>query len=74
MDDSTATVTALFRFASGQVLTLDEDTIHKIPYLAAMISTADKLKSARDENGYYKLDPRIEYKQFCFLKRIEGTD
>jgi hypothetical protein len=56
-----------FRFASGQILTLDEDRIEKIPYLVALVSSADHFESARDKDGYYKLDPHIEYKYFSFV-------
>ncbi|CAF2865579.1 unnamed protein product [Rotaria sp. Silwood2] len=55
-----------FRFGSGQILTLDDDKIEKIPYLAAMVSSADRFESARDNDGHYKLNPRIEYKHFSF--------
>jgi hypothetical protein len=65
--ESTTTVTTTFRFASGQVLSLDEDQIAKIPYLTAMVSSADRFESARDEDGHYKLDPHINYQHFSFI-------
>jgi hypothetical protein len=61
------TTAITFRFTSGQILTLDEDQIEKIPYLIAMVSSADRFESARDEHGHYKLDPHIDYKHFSFV-------
>ena len=55
-----------FRFTSGQILALGEDQIKKIPYLAAMVSSADRFESARDEDGHYKLDPNINHQYFSF--------
>ncbi|CAF3448917.1 unnamed protein product [Rotaria sp. Silwood1] len=63
----TITTAKTFRFAAGQILTLDEDKIEKIPYLAAIVSSADCFESTRDNLGHYKLDPHIEYKHFCFV-------
>ncbi|CAF4476809.1 unnamed protein product [Rotaria sp. Silwood2] len=60
------TMAKTFRFASDQVLTVDEDKIEKIPYLAAIVSSADHFESVRNKLGHYKLDPHIEYKHFCF--------
>jgi hypothetical protein len=65
--DESMTTARTFRFASGQILTLDEDQIEKIPYLIALVSSADHFESARDEDGYYKLDRYIEYKYFSFV-------
>jgi hypothetical protein len=65
--ESMTTITTTFRFASGQVLGLDEDQIAKIPYLTAMVSSADRFESARDEDGHYKLDPHINYQHFSFV-------
>ena len=58
---------ATFRFLSGQVLTLDDHQITTIPYLAARVSSADRFDSARDEHGYYKLDPNINYQHFSLI-------
>ena len=58
---------ATFRFLSGQVLTLDDHQITTIPYLAAMVSSADRFDSARDEHGYYKLDPNINHQHFSLI-------
>jgi hypothetical protein len=60
------TTTKTFCFASGEILTLDEDQIQKIPYLTAIVSSGDHLESSRDENGHYKLDRGINYKHFFF--------
>ncbi|CAF1237868.1 unnamed protein product [Rotaria sordida] len=61
------TTAKTFYFASGQTLTLDEDQIEKIPYLAALVSSANCFESTCDEYGHYKLDSRIEYKHFSFI-------
>ena len=61
------TTAKTFRFTSGQILTLDEDQIEKIPYLAAIVSSGNSFESLRDEDGHYKLDPHIEYKHFSFV-------
>jgi len=61
------TTAATFLFASGQILTLDEDQIEKIPYLTALVSSAGYFESVRNEDGHYKLDPHIEYKHFSFV-------
>jgi hypothetical protein len=60
------TKTKTFCFASGEILTLDENQIEKIPYLTAIVSSGDHLESSRDENGHYKLDRGIKYKHFSF--------
>ena len=59
-------MTKTFRFASGEVLTLHEDQIEKIPYLAAIVSSADHFESPRDEDGHYKLNPDIKHDHFSF--------
>jgi len=65
---SESTTTAItFRFASGQILSLDEDQIEKILYLAAVVSSADHFESTRDGDGYYKLDSHIEFTHFSFV-------
>ena len=56
-----------FRFSSGQVLALDEHQIVTIPYLAALVSSADRFDSPRDEHGHYKLDPNINYQHFSLI-------
>jgi len=56
-----------FRSASGELWTLDDDQIEKIPYLAALVSSAEKFESTRDEHGFYKLDPSIQSKHFTFV-------
>jgi hypothetical protein len=57
----------IFRSASGELWTLDDDQIEKIPYLAALVSSAEKFESTRDEHGFYKLDPSIQSKHFTFV-------
>ena len=64
--DQSNKIRTIFRFASGHILALNEDQIAKIPYLSAMISSADRFESARDEHGHYKLDPHINYQHFSF--------
>ncbi len=54
-------------FASDQILSLDEDQIEKILYLAAVVSSADHFESARDGDGHYKLDSHIEFTHFSFV-------
>ena len=61
------TTTATFSFASGHILTLDEHQIEQIPYLYAMVSSADRFESARNENGHFKLHPHIDYEHFSFV-------
>ena len=56
-----------FSFASGQVVTLDQNQIEKIPYLSAIVSSGDRFESARDENAHYKLDPNINFIDFSFV-------
>jgi hypothetical protein len=70
MDDSsdeTIITPKTFRFASDQLLTLNEDQIEKIPYLAAIVSSGDRFKLARDKHGHYILDPHIEFKHFAYV-------
>jgi hypothetical protein len=51
-------------FISGQLLTLNQEQIEKIPYLAALVSSATHFKTVCDEHGYFKLDPHIDFKHF----------
>jgi hypothetical protein len=64
---TTTTTTKTFRFASGQLLILDDHQVEKIPYLAAIVSSADNFESVCDEHGHFKLDPYIEFKYFPFV-------
>ena len=41
-----------FRFGSGKVVTLDEHQINRIPYLARLVSSADRFVGARVEEGH----------------------
>jgi hypothetical protein len=61
-----ATMTKTFLFASGELLTLEQNQIEKVSYLDAMVSSADNFKSIYDEHGHLKLDPRIDFKHFSF--------
>jgi hypothetical protein len=63
--DQSSTTTQSFRFGSGEVITLDEQQINRIPYLAGLVSSADWFVGARDEQGHLKLDPIIEFQYFC---------
>ena len=65
--ESQMTTTTTFSFASGHILTLDKHQIEQIPYLYAMVSSADRFKSARNENGHFKLHPHIDYEHFPFV-------
>ncbi|CAF1009576.1 unnamed protein product [Adineta steineri] len=56
-----------FRFGTGFVLTLTENQINKIPYLAALVSTADFFEAARDDQGHFIIHPNIDIKQFRFI-------
>jgi len=56
-----------FRFTSGQVLSLNQDQIEKIPYINSLVSSADWCESARDEDGNFKLDPCINYEDFIHI-------
>ncbi|CAF1686601.1 unnamed protein product, partial [Adineta ricciae] len=56
-----------FRFGSGHVLTLTEDQINKIPYLAAFVSSADFFEYARDGQGYFIIHPKIDLESFRFI-------
>ncbi|CAF1107384.1 unnamed protein product [Adineta ricciae] len=53
--------------ASGQIWSLDDNQIERVPYLSALISSAGCFQSIRDENGYYKLDPWIQSTYFSFI-------
>ena len=66
MDQSSIT-TYSFRFGSGDVISLDEQQINLIPYLAALVSSADWFGGVRDEEGYLRLDPNIDSKYFPFI-------
>jgi len=56
-----------FRFNSGQVLSLNQDQIEKIPYINGLVSSVDWFESARDEDGNFKLDPCINYEDFIHI-------
>ncbi|CAF1131736.1 unnamed protein product [Adineta steineri] len=56
-----------FRFGTGFVLTLTDNQINKIPYLAALVSTADFFEAARDDQGHFIIHPNIDIKQFRFI-------
>ncbi|CAF1334200.1 unnamed protein product [Adineta ricciae] len=56
-----------FRFGSGHVVTLTEDQINKIPYLAAFVSSADFFECARDGQGYFIIHPKIDLEPFRFI-------
>ena len=56
-----------FRFSSGQILTLTESQIGRIPYLSALVSSADDFESLRDDDGYLKLDQNIKYEDFILV-------
>lgn len=62
-----ATSIKKFRFASDQLLILEDVQIEKIPYLSAIVSAADNFKFVCDEQGHYKLDPYIQFKNFRFV-------
>ncbi|UJR26973.1 hypothetical protein I4U23_008280 [Adineta vaga] len=66
VDDTTVTLLKekTFRFGSGEILTLTEEQIEKIPYVATLVSAADNFVSLYDNDGYYKLDPLIQFKYF----------
>ncbi|CAF1061227.1 unnamed protein product [Adineta steineri] len=57
----------IFRFGSGFVLTLTDNQINKIPYLAALVSSADLLEATRDDQGHFIIHPNIDIKQFRFI-------
>ncbi|CAF1481255.1 unnamed protein product, partial [Rotaria sordida] len=56
-----------FRFGSGQLLTLNEYQIEKIPYLTALVSAGSSFDSIKAGEGYYLLDSRIDYQNFLFV-------
>ena len=64
---STATT---FRFASGELLTIDQNQIDKIPYVSAIVSSTGRFELARDDEGYLKLDPWINYDDFKFILKL----
>ncbi|CAF1402829.1 unnamed protein product [Adineta steineri] len=66
-DDLSAT-TETFRFHSGQLLTLNECQIGKIPYLNALVSSGSYFDSTIDDEGYYSLDSHINYQDFLFAR------
>jgi hypothetical protein len=61
------TTAKIFRSVSGEHWTLEDDQIEKIPYLAALVSSAEKFELTLDEHGFYKLDPSIQSKYFTFV-------
>ena len=65
--DQCPTMTRTFRFGSGEVITLDEQQINLIPYLAALISSTDWFVGARDEEGHLWLDPNIDFQYFSSI-------
>ena len=70
MSDNTAestTTAKIFYFASGQLLTLDDHQIERIPYLSALVSSGDNFEDTRNIHGHYKLDPHIDFKHFSFV-------
>ncbi|CAF2034126.1 unnamed protein product [Rotaria magnacalcarata] len=62
-----STTTKTFRFGSGQILTLTEYQIAKIPYLTTLISAEHNFDSIRVDQGYYLLDSCIDYHAFIFV-------
>ncbi|CAF3519565.1 unnamed protein product [Rotaria sp. Silwood1] len=70
MNDSigeSSTTTKTFRFSSGQLLTLNEYQIEKIPYLTALVSAGPSFDSIKVNQGYYLLDSHIDYEDFLFV-------
>ncbi|CAF4331806.1 unnamed protein product, partial [Rotaria sordida] len=65
--DESSTTTKTFRFGSGQLLTLNEYQIEKIPYLTALVSAGSSFDSIKAGEGYYLLDSRIDYQNFLFV-------
>ncbi|CAF4303306.1 unnamed protein product, partial [Rotaria sp. Silwood2] len=61
-----STTNKTFRFNSGQLLTLNEYQIGKIPYLTALVSTGPHFDSIKVDEGHYLLDSRIDYQDFLF--------
>ncbi|CAF1472321.1 unnamed protein product [Rotaria sp. Silwood1] len=66
IDELATATTKTFRFSSGDLITLEDDQIEKIPYLTALVSSAHSFESICNKNGHYNLDPHIEFKQFSF--------
>ncbi|CAF1516857.1 unnamed protein product [Rotaria sp. Silwood1] len=64
--DGLTTTMKTFCFSSGELITLEDDQIEKIPYLIALVSSAHNFQSVCDKNGHFKLDPLIQFKQFSF--------
>ncbi|CAF4658200.1 unnamed protein product [Rotaria sp. Silwood1] len=62
-----STTTKTFRFSSGQLLTLTDDQIEKIPYLTALVSAGPSFDSIKLSKGYYLLDSNINYRDFLFV-------
>ncbi|CAF3576230.1 unnamed protein product [Rotaria sp. Silwood1] len=65
--DESSTTTKTFRFSSGQLVTLNEYQIGKIPYLTALVSAGFSFDSVKTDEGYYLLDPRIDWQDFLFI-------
>ena len=72
--DRPATATQSFRSGSGEVVTLDEQQIDRIPYVAALVSSADWFVGARDDEGHFKLDPNIQLKYFSAALPASTSD
>ncbi|CAF2840067.1 unnamed protein product [Rotaria sp. Silwood2] len=64
-DELTATKKT-FCFSSGELITLEDDQIEKIPYLIVLVSSAYNFQSVCDKNGHLKLDSLIQFEQFSF--------
>ncbi|CAF3881010.1 unnamed protein product [Rotaria sp. Silwood2] len=62
-----STTSKIFRFSSGQFLTLNECQIEKIPYLTALVSAETNFDSVKADDGYYLLDSHINYKNFLYV-------
>lgn len=52
--------------SSNELWILTDDQIEKIPYLTALVSSAEYFESSCDEYGHYKLDPSIQSNYFSF--------
>ncbi|CAF1438084.1 unnamed protein product [Adineta ricciae] len=55
-----------FIFASGQLLTLKYKQIARIPYLTALVSSANNFKTIYNEHGHLKIDSHIDFEDFSF--------
>ncbi|CAF1544301.1 unnamed protein product [Rotaria sp. Silwood1] len=62
-----SSTTKLFRFSSGQCLTLNEYQIEKIPYLTALVSAGINFDSIKVNEEYYLLDSQIDYEHFLYV-------